>query len=100
MLLNLITFWNSKDNFRVSVSTDYNQFFAMIQAGIEGETFLSVGYSSPNYAQATPEMWEEIGLALDKAWELEAEKPLDEMLPALYNLCKVANQKYNEILWR
>ena len=91
------TFWTAKDNHRITMSTDNDKFIAQIQAGYGGETFLSVGYSCPNYAYITDDMIEGLGVALDKKWKETEQKGLDEMLSALYELCVVANQKYNEL---
>jgi len=95
---NFKNFWYPEDNWRVSMSSNGDQFIAQIQAGIEGETFLSVGYSYPNYAWITKDMIEPLKKALDEAWEKTEQLDLPEMMPALYNLCEVANGVYNDLL--
>lgn len=92
-------FWTSKKNWRVSMGTDQDQFIAQINAGIGGETYLSVGYSCPNCAWIEDDkMIPLLCKALDDAYEKIEEKDLDEMLPDLYELCKVANKVYNSLL--
>lgn len=93
--------WSAKNNHRVSVyvSEDRHNFVAEIQAGIDGETYLSVGYSSPNFAWVEDNMVTSISDALDFTWKKSPKKPLDEMLPVLYDLCKTANHIYNKHLF-
>jgi hypothetical protein len=38
-------------------------------------------------------------VALDEYYEKIIEKNLDDMLPDLYELCKVANTIYNKLIW-
>jgi hypothetical protein len=90
-------FWVAPDNHRVFMHSDGDQFIATINAGIEGETFLSVGYSCPNYAWIEPKMIDKIKIALDEAWLNIEQKDLKEMIPALYSLCEVANKEYNRM---
>jgi hypothetical protein len=97
--IKLETFWEAK-NWHVSMHSDGNQFIAEINAGIEGETYLSVGYSSPNYAWITKEMIPTLQVALDEYYEKIIEKNLDDMLIDLLELCKVANTVYNKLLWK
>lgn len=92
------TFWVAQDNSRISMYSDGNQFIATINAGLEGETYLSVGYSSPNYAWIESWMILEINRSLDSYWAIIKEKPLDEMLSALYGLCHAANRGYNKCI--
>lgn len=93
--------WTAKDNHRISlyVSNDRERFEAVIHAGIGGETFLSVGYSSPNGADVEYEMLKGIQESLDKKWESVEMLPLDGMLPALLDLCKEANSVFNKMLF-
>jgi hypothetical protein len=93
-------FWVAKNNWRVSAWTDGEQFFTGIQAGLDGETFLSVGYSCPNFSGITDSMLNELGRQMDAAWEKEQQVEFDEMLPALYRMCQVANQAFNELLMK
>jgi hypothetical protein len=90
--------WEAKNNFRITLYTDGDKFIAQIQAGIEGETYLSVGYSCPNYAEVKDEHISVIADALQVEWDKTELLELDKMLPALYNLCQVANQVYNKLL--
>ena len=91
-------FWSAENNPRVTVKSDGNQFVSQINAGITGETYLSVGYSCPNYAWITRDMIPEISKALDEKWKDIVELPLEEMMPQLLELCEVANQVYNKLI--
>ena len=90
--------WEAKNNFRITLYTDGDKFIAQIRAGIEGETYLSVGYSCPNYAEVKDEHISVIADALQAEWDKTELLELNKMLPALYNLCQVANQVYNKLL--
>ena len=94
---NLGHFWTAK-NWRVSMHSDGGQFIAQINAGITGETYLSVGYSCPNYAWITEKMIPFINAALDECYERLVPKDLEDMLPDLFQLCRVANKVYNSLL--
>lgn len=97
MAIKLGTFWEAK-NWHVSMRSDGNQFIAEINAGLTGETYLSVGYSSPNYAWITKEMIPFLQNSLNKHYEKIAEKDLEDMLSDLLELCKVANTAYNKLI--
>jgi hypothetical protein len=92
--------WTAEDNPRISVFSDGEQFLATINAGVACESFLSVGYSCPNYADM--EVCEfaqaRIAQALQATWNEIERKDLDDMMPALLQLCKVANKAYNDAL--
>ena len=119
----LIEIWIAPDNERIRVCSDGNQFLAIINAGVAWETYLSVGYSSPNLAMVSgtlPEQpgptrfvgWDERNDACDRvdpallvpaiqaAYEKVEHKPLMEMLPALLSLVEAANEAYNQQLMR
>ena len=93
--------WTAKDNHRISlyVSDDRDRFEAEIRGGLGGETFLSVGYSSPNGADVEYDMLKPIRDALDTQWRRSQKLHLDEMLPTLYNLCNAANHIYNKMIF-
>ena len=119
----LVEIWTAPDNERIRVYSDGNQFLAVINAGVGWETYLSVGYSSPNMAMvagAKPEQpgpfrfvgWDErhdacdrvdptlLAPAIQAAYEKIEHKPLMEMLPALLSLAEAANGAYNQQLNR
>lgn len=117
----MIKIWEC-DSF--SVYSDGEKFIAQLQAGIEGESYLSVGYSSPNgalttiYSRWTPYCTD---VELQKAYEENYRVPynileilvgylqnyyltrmkfldFDLMLPELYKLAQEANWLYNRFL--
>ncbi len=90
-------FWIAKDG-DVTMYSDGDQFIAQIRAGIDAETYMSVGYSCPNHAGVTKKMIPQICMALDEQWEKIEKKDLNEMLPDLYELCRIANRVYNKLL--
>jgi len=90
--------WTAPDNSRVTVKCDGNQFLAEINGGIEGETYLSVGYSCPNYASISPDMLPAIADACNRAWAEIEEVELEDMLRGLLSLAKAANEAYNRCL--
>jgi hypothetical protein len=92
-------FWFAKNNWRISIESDGDKFIAQIQAGMDGETYLSVGYSCPNGAWVNSKNVDAMKFALDEAWEKTEQKDLEEMMPALLNLCKVANKVFNDALF-
>lgn len=100
----MLLVWQAKDNFRITVKSDAYQFFAIINAGATGETYLSVGYSSPNLAisqddiDAHPNGLAIIQAALDDAWRECEQKPLEDMMPSLLHLAKTANNVYSKRL--
>lgn len=90
--------WHPSDGTLLSVYSDDDKFVAELCAGVGGETLLSVGYSCPNGADmkyAKDEFYDVVKLELEKCWNNEPKLELDEMLPALYELCSVANDIYN-----
>jgi len=93
-------FWISAKNWRVSMHSDGNMFVAKIQAGIDGDNYLAVGYSEPNYAWITKEMIPLLDVELNKFYATVEELDLDDMLPTLYELCKIANRVYNNLIMR
>lgn len=98
MAIKLGIFWIAK-NPRVSMYSDGNQFIVEINAGFGGETYLSVGYSSPNYAWITNKMIPSLQKALDEYYETITEKNLEDMLDDLLKLCQIANTVYNKLIW-
>ena len=118
----LVEIWTAPDNERIRVCSDGNQFLAIINAGVGWETYLSVGYSSPNMAMVAGTVgqppgplrfvgWDErhdydrvdpalLAPAIQAAYEKIEHKPLMEMLPALLTLAEAANKAYNEQLNR
>jgi hypothetical protein len=117
----MIEVWTAPDNERIRVCSDGNQFLAIVNAGVGWETYLSVGYSSPNLAMVAgtkPERpgpfrfagWDERNDACDRvdpailapaiqaAYEKIEHKPLMEMMPALLTLAQAANEAYNQQL--
>lgn len=96
----MFTIWTDKHNQRISVETDGEKFHAVINAGVAGETFLAVAYSCPNYADvAVCEFAQrQMAKALQAAWDEVDQLDLDDMLPPLLRLCKVANEAYNNAL--
>lgn len=91
-----IVVWRDK-NGRAAVISDSDQFIAKMVAGPEGETTLSVGYSSPNYAEVIGDREiTAIRDALDALWEKTEKKPLEEMLAALLRMAQEANRAHKE----
>jgi rRNA maturation protein Nop10 len=89
-------------NAHMEVYSDNDKFICEINAGLGGETFLSVGYSCPNYAQIfdwSEEKKAQIAKALDEYWNAEERrKDLDDMLPIMLKMCELANKVYNDLL--
>ena len=92
-------FWYAKKNFHVSMHSNGDYFIAEIQAGMDGDNYLAVGYSCPNYAGITPPMIPILQKELDDYYDTVEEKDLREMLPTLYKLCEVANTVFNKLIW-
>jgi len=92
--------WTAKDNPRVYVDTDGEKFLATIQAGMDCENYLTVGYSDPNYADMEVCEFAQAWMAdkIQAVWDETEQKKLDEMLPALLRLAKAANKAYNDAL--
>lgn len=95
--------WSAPGNPQIAMYSDGDEFIAQIRSGIEMETLVSVGYSTPNFA------WD-INSGVSKkaiADELDIvyarmkwpENPSSsESLVLLRDLAKAANRKYNELI--
>lgn len=118
-----VLIWTAENNPRYSVWSDGYSFYAQIKAGIDWQTYLVVGFSSPNLAygaddiipKTTPvkfvdwDAWhnnnreqipfEPIAAAVQAAYEkIEEKEDLYEMMPALLSLCRAANEAYGSML--
>lgn len=101
-----IHIWTAKDNPRIQLESDGNQFICTIHAGMAWETILSVGYSCPNYALSSGlEEWCAISMermialisaSLDVLYQkLPWYNSLEAELPNMLEMCKDANETYN-----
>ena len=87
-------------NNRISLSTNDEQFFLKITAG-QAETFLTVGYSSPNYADIIDlddEQQQSFISQCEKVLETIVEQDLDLMPNVLYLKLKEINDIYNSFI--
>lgn len=98
---NITPIWYAK-NAHIQMYSDDDQFICKIDAGFCGETPLSVGYSCPNYAQLSTMDSEKVRLiydAIEEYWNKEDRyKDLDDMLPTMLEMCKIANEVYNDLI--
>lgn len=93
--------WNAK-NANIEVYSDGEQFVCLITDGMS-DTLLSVGYSCQNYAEVdkfTRKQIDQIAKKLDEYWDAEDRRyELDDMLPVMYKLAKIANEEFNKVFW-
>lgn len=113
-----IVIWRSKHG-QLDVWSDGEQFFVTAHAGIAWETFVTVGYSSPNYGLRGPGAYLERGFRHFKTGEVlnyEAalayiakriedgyngiewiEGNVQQNLTNFLTLAEIANKAYNEV---
>jgi len=101
---NYHTLWYTNTGI-VEVGSDGDQFIATLHLGIDGETYVSVGYSCPNYAwepgeKNSDQFIQELRQALYVEFnrkEFGPKSDVEEYLPGLLRLCQVANKVFNQV---